>query len=221
MSAPAANQHEQHEQHEQQVFQLAMYEVPDTAVGEDDAWLYFQALCSLRTFLQQDTVDITQTRNLIEHNPIQNAHDNVSHNSIRQPYTKFQHSKLAASAILVYPERDLLWLSRDVDDDEYLTDISKYYGSQLSAIQNVIFEECDWRDVKECFSKMRQFTGIRTIYVWLESYLNTFGETPSNEKEYSNRARKFRHRDLKVLAGRNVTVQYIDHEGIIHGGFLA
>lgn len=208
MSAQSGNQHEH------QVLQLATYEPQGT--DSDCFWFYFRVMSSLRTFLQQDTVDIGRDRELIEQDPSNNELGDTESDGIPHTYIKLQHSRLPASGVLVHPERDVLRFHEAICNDEFLEALSEHYGGQqLGAIQNALFEEIQWNLIEDCLCKMRQFTGIRTIYVWLESYLNATGEPPSNEKSYLRRARRLRDRDEKVFAGRNVTVLYIDHERTI------
>ncbi|KAJ2964174.1 hypothetical protein NQ176_g10811 [Zarea fungicola] len=203
------------EEHEPRVLRLCQSDSE-----EDVDLLYVRVHSRFSNFLQHDTADsLGEPGSPLEEDLVQDLTSTPGGNDFQQRFITMKHPKLPSSDILVCPERDVLWLNFD-DDEEDLEEMSRHYGTQLSAIRNVIFEQTEWDDIDACLNQLQHFPGVQTIYVWLSSHLHLAGETPATEKEYFQEARAFQARDYTRFEERNVTVQYIDYERNLYGGFM-
>ena len=200
---------------EPRVLQLAYYDVPFEQMSESDLsdhFLYLQVLTRLSTFLLQNTADLADGAEPFE--DARRAHDPRSPQDLQ-----LRHAKLQSLTCPLRPERDMLWIS-DVFDKSDLDDLDElklYYGSQLNAIQRVLFEGSKWEHIKECLKLMKHFSGVKIIYVWLDSYRFLVGEPVSTEQEYRKQAKEFQTRDTTLLRGRDLVIKYIDDKKNIYG----
>lgn len=135
-------------------------------------------------------------------------------------YVELKHDLISPSAAAVQPESDVVFLSHDTSPS-YLKEMRRFYGTQLDAIQNVMFEGDSWDDRDECLELMGFLKKVCTIYVWLESERFAGNIDRVTEEDYLAMVRKFKARDEVNLKGRNVMVEYIDYKGNVHGGFRA
>lgn len=196
---------------EPRVLQLAKHNVPFDDL--DDNFLYLRALCRLSTFLQQDTSDVNDDIEPLEENMVPDESQQLSHG-----YVQLSHAELPSSPCFLQPERDVLWFSHETEEED-VNEMKPYYGPQLKAIQNVMFQETEWSYIDECLELMKPFAGIKTIYVWLDSYRFLDEASKSSKQDYLERTQIFQARDAALFKGRNLMVQYIDDQKNIYGGF--
>jgi hypothetical protein len=170
----------------------------------------------------QDTSELPDddARALQEDRGLVELHGASTAGRAQHHWIQLRHPEISSSVIYIRPEQDILWLGQDTDMEQ-LDELNKYYGLQLSTIQNVLFEETEWDDLEDSIMKLDYFPGVRTIYVWLDSYRFQAGATVTNEQGYVDKAAEFQDRDRRALHGRNLMVEYIDYENNIYGGFRA
>ncbi len=190
------------------------------AESSADDMFYLRVSCKLSTFLLRDTADVFDSDPPLEQDPGPTAFKGLAGERARHRYIQLKHAKLPYSAFFLHPERDVLWLNH-ATSDENLEELKLYYGQQLRAIQNIMFEESEWDDVNDCLEKLKYFTGVRTIYVWLDSYRFQSGAVVTSQRGYLQKSREFQARDRGLFHGRDLVVEYFDYEKNIYGGFRA
>ena len=181
-----------------------------------------RVLSSLSTFLLHDTAAISEDdAQTLEPDPgPKEFREGSVESRTRHHWIQLQHPELSFTVFHLHPERDILWISHETEN-EALEELSNYYGPHLSAIQNVLFEQSEWDDLDDSLKKLEHFHGIRVLYIWLESYRFLLGAAVTTQQGYLKKAAEFQARDQLALRGRNLTVEYIDYENNIYGGFRA
>ncbi|OAA42788.1 hypothetical protein ISF_09704 [Cordyceps fumosorosea ARSEF 2679] len=133
-------------------------------------------------------------------------------------YMQLKHDLISSSAAPFRRDIDVILFTHETDA-EFVKEMSGYYGTQLDAIGKVMFEGSSWDDLDACLERMAVFKNVHTISVWLES--DRFVDNPESmtREDYVAMALEFEARDKRMLKGRNVTVEYIDYDGTVHGTF--
>ncbi|XWW92459.1 hypothetical protein V2A60_000382 [Cordyceps javanica] len=134
-------------------------------------------------------------------------------------YVELKHDLISASAAPFRRDLDVILFTHETNT-EFVNEMGDYYGTQLDAIGKVMFEGSSWNeDLDACLERMAVFNNVHTISVWLESdrFANNFESMTT--KDYVAMALDFEARDKRMLKGRNVTVEYIDYNGTVHGTF--
>lgn len=120
----------------------------------------------MSTFLLHDAAAISEDdKQTLEPDPgPKDFREGSVESRTRHHWIHLQHPELLFTAFYLRPERDILWVGHETED-EALEELSSYYGPQLSAIQNVLFEQSEWDDLDDSLKKLEHFHGIRVIYV--------------------------------------------------------
>ncbi|KAK8912599.1 hypothetical protein MANI_024520 [Metarhizium anisopliae] len=208
------------------IIQCAKYDVPDEDFADRNLPVelsYLRVLSTLSTFLSHDTATISEDdAQPLEEDPLrfQERFVPFAETGVCHHWIRLQHPMLSFSTFYIHPERDILWLGHETETED-LEELSSYYGAQLSTVQNVLFEQSEWDDLDESLRKLERFHGIRVIYVWLDGFRFLPGATVTNQQGYLKKAAEFQARDRRALFGRNLMVEYLDHENNIYGGFRA
>ncbi len=202
---------------EPRVLQFALQDETTTGADGHVALLYLRVTAKLSVFLKQDTAQVSEDGPPVEADASAAAARDAAANGLEHRYVELKHPLINSSAAAFHPERDVVWFSHETADDP-LKELSSFYGPQLDAIQNVLFEGGSWDDVAECARYLRFFKGVRVVYVWLESYRFSEEGSSSTKEDYLKMAQKYKERDGVALKGRNLTVEYIDYQGNVYGG---
>lgn len=186
---------------------------------------YIKPYCSLQTLLRNDPAQPLVDESSDEDSSDEKDPDGAAGKAKLRPvrvHAELQHPELEHSAVLFDRKRDLLWLGDGEDDGHEIAAMAEHYGAQLHAIRAVILPELTWGVYPEnCLQDLKHFAGVRTVYVWLESYRFSPGARITTEEEYRDAAEKLQRRDMLLCRGRNFSVEYIDDAGNVHGGFWA
>lgn len=210
------------------IIQCAKYDVPDEDFADRNLPVelsYLRVLSTLSTFLLHDTATISDDDAQpleADSGPVR-FHEHFApfaETRLRHHWIRLQHPELSFSTFYIHPERDILWLGHETETED-LDELNSYYGAQLGAVQNVLFEQSEWDYLDESLRKLEHFHSIRVIYVWLDSFRFLPGATVTNQQGYLEKAAEFQARDRPALCGRNLMVEYLDHENNIYGGFRA
>lgn len=133
-------------------------------------------------------------------------------------YVALKHRLIRSSAAAFRSGSDVVFFTHETDT-KHLKEMSRFYSTQLDAVQRVMFEGGSWDDLDACLKQMMFFKKVHTIYVWLESDRFSDNLESMTIEDYVAMVSDFEARDKCRLKGRNVTVEYIDDDGTVHGTF--
>jgi hypothetical protein len=181
---------------------------------------YLRRLCSMSTFLQENTAEIFEDDDASITNSTSSADAETTECSPRRCVV-LQHPEVKASSFNFDPSSDVLWLSHEAEL-ETIHELKQFYGDQMNAIENIIVDELSlWDDLEELEKAWKMIDllgGVRKVYVWLESHRFESGTALTSNDGYIHRARELEARDKTALRGKGLAVDYIDLEGNVYGG---